>query len=279
MPHKVYIHDGGGGGDIPANQFKCHRGWGYLEEFKKKFPDSKILVVVTSCSAEGVRYIKYNPYIDEVKELPWVNPNLPWKGLAPHVEGYEHLNQAAKRLMPEAKPKVPPVYLSDEDKVAVDEIVKQGKFCFVHPFAGTPERMAYPLEHYPKLIDRIIDELGHNVVVIGGSYKQLANQGMKEKLKIEEFKYERPGLINIVNKTNMRQGIRLAQEASLWVGTWSCYVWPGYNRNSRMAIVMPAGSYRGVGVINKVQQKMIRIPRKETNYSKFEEQIINHLKG
>lgn len=279
MKHKVYIHDGGGGGDIPANQFQCKKGWGYLEAFKKKFPNSKVLAVVTSCSAEGAKYLKYNPYIDEIKILPWVNPHRPWKGLAQHVQGYKPLHQAVKELMPGVKPKIPSVYLSPEDKVVVNDILKQGPYAFIHPFAGTPERMAFPLEEYPKLVDRIIDELGYNVVVVGGSYKQLANQGMKERIKTEEFNYTRDKLINMVNKCNMRIGTCLAQKAACSIVTWSCYVWPGFVKRQRMTLLMPAESYLGAGVYDKNQQKIIRVSRKLKNFSEITEQTIKHLKG
>jgi len=279
MAHKVYIHDGGGGGDIPANQFQLKKGWGFLESFKKKFPNSKIRAIVTSCSKEGARYLKYNPHIDEIKELPWVNPHRPWKDLASHVTGHIPLDQAVKKFMPEikGKGKIPPVYLSPEDKVFVKGIIDAGKYTFIHPFAGTPERMAFPLKEYPKLIDRLIDELGYNVVLIGATYKQLANQGMKEKIKKEEFEYQRPGFFNIVNKANMRIGVYLAQYAERWIGTWSCYVWPGFVKKQRMTLLMPKETYCGAGVRDKNQQIIIRIPKQTKDFSQFIDKTIKHL--
>lgn len=278
MIHKVYIHDGGGAGDIPANQLRCFKGWGHVEAFKKKFPNSKIRAIITSCSVEGAKYIKYNPYIDEIKELPWVNPHRPWPGLDEHIIGYKPLHQAAKELMPGIPGQIPPVYLSPSDKIIVDNVTKQGKFAFIHPFAGTSERMVFPVEKYPELIDRLIDEMGYNVVAMGGTYKQLANQGRKDIIRKEELAYERPGLFNLVNKANMRIGIYLALHAERWIGTWSCYVWPGFIKDQRMVLFMPAEYYGQASVCNKNQQRIIRIPLAQKDFSVFAEQAINHLK-
>jgi len=277
MSHKVYIHDGGGSGDIPANQFRCYKGWGHVEMFKKKFPDSKIRVIITSCSKEGAKYIKHNPYIDEILELPWINPNRPWKEVGKHTAGYKPLSQVVKELMPGVKGKIPPVYLSSSDKIIVDNVTKKGKYAFIHPFAGTSERMPFPVKEYPKLIDRLIDELKYNVVVMGGTYIQLANQGKKDTVRKEELDYERPGLFNLIDKANMRIGVYLALHADRWIGTWSCYVWPGYTKKQRMVLFLPVRNYGNV--MDKTQQKIIRIPNGQKDFSQFAKQAIDHLKG
>jgi hypothetical protein len=281
MAHKVYIHDGGGAGDIPANQLRCYKGWGHVESFKKKFPRSEIMAVITSCSIEGARYIKYNPYIDEIKELPWVNPHRPWGGLKEHIVGYTHITEAVKKLLPGQSAVIPPTYLSPDDKTIVQKVTSAGKYVFIHPFAGTKERMVLPIEEHPKLIDMLIDEFGYNVVVVGGTYTQLANQGRPNVICKEELEYERKGLFNLVNKSNMRIGIHLARHAALWLGTWSCYVWPGFIEGQRMALFMPSEYYNGAGVCDKTQQKIIRIScrKKIDDFSPFIKQAIEHLKG
>lgn len=275
--HRVYIHDGGGSGDIPANQFRCFKGWGHVEAFKQKFPNSKLRVIITSCSREGAKYIKYNPYIDEIIELPWANPNKPWKELPKHTVGYKPLAQVAKELLPDIQGKIPPVYLSDNDKIITKEIINEGEYVFIHPFAGTPERMPFPIKEYPALIDRLIDELKYNVVVIGATYLQKANQGKPDTIHKEELNYYRPGLFNLIDKANMRIGIYLALHANRWIGTWSCYVWPGYTKNQRMALFLPVRNYGSV--INKTQQKIIRISNNSKDFSVFADQAIEHLKG
>lgn len=281
MIHKVYIHDGGGSGDVAANQLRCRKGWGYVELFKKKFPDSKIMAIITSCSIQGAKYIKHNPHIDEIKELPWANPNRPWKDLSKHTAGYRYIEEAVKELLPNQPPVIPPVYLSPNDKDIVQRITEAGNYIFIHPFAGTKERMALPIKEYPKLIDTLIDKFGYNVVVVGGTYIQLANQGQGDILCKEELEYNREGLFNLVNKSNMRIGIHLAQRATLWLGTWSCYVWPGFIKDQRMILFLPLEHYNDAKVCNKDQQKIIRISynKKIDDFSPFIKQAIEHLSG
>lgn len=281
MGHKVYIHDGGGAGDIPANQLRCLKGWGYVELFKKEFPDSEIMAVITSCNAQGAEYIKHNPYIDTIKELPWVNPNRPWADAKKHTVGYEPIGQAVKRLLPNAKPVIPPVYLSSNDKNIVKKVREAGRYIFLHPFAGAKNRMVLPIEEYPRLIDRFIDEFGCNVVVVGGTHMRLANQGKPDTLCKEELEYERDRLFNLVNRSNMRIGIYLARRAAFWMGTWSCYVWPGFIEKQRMALLLPLEYYPEAFVCDRDQQKIIRIPccKKIDDFSAYTERAIKHLKG
>ena len=279
--HKVYVHDGGGAGDIVRNQIQRRKGWGYIELFKKRFPTSEILAITTAVSNQGAEFLKYNPYIDKIKELPWANPNLPWKDLAKHTIGYKFIGKAVKELLPKAKPIVPPVYLSPEDKQVTQEIQKAGKYIFIHPFAGTRERIVYPIEKYPDLIDTIIDELGYNVAITGGTHLRLTNQGLPDTMLNEEFKYERKGLFNLVGKSNMRVGSHLARNASFYMGTLSCYSPCRFIKEPAIIpaiIFVPAQYYLQAQVLNKDLQKLVRISMGAKNISDYKKIAIRHIK-
>lgn len=225
---KLYIHDGGGVGDILRCQLQRKKGWGFIEPLKQKFPDVKIRAIITSCNPQAYELIRYHPYIDEKIKLQWKHPHRKWPDRKEYAEdlGYKAIVEVAEELLPECEQApIPPIYLSDEDRAVVKEIQNAGDYVFVHPFSGEKWRIGLPLEEYPALVDKLIDELGLNVVVVGGTYNKDYPSGhpKSQKLIDEKFDYYRNGLFNLVNQSNVRVCAQLARKSKYAMTTWSCY--------------------------------------------------------
>lgn len=134
--------------------------------------------------------------------------------------------------------KKPQIYLNKEEKIQVETIKNAGKYIVIHPFAGLRDRIAFPIEKYPGLIDEIIDT-GYNVIVIGGSYTRINRDGQEEVIEILE--YSRKGLFNLVGNTNARVATRLIQDASGFIGTHSCYILVASIEKIRSILIAPEG--------------------------------------
>jgi ADP-heptose:LPS heptosyltransferase len=127
--------------------------------------------------------------------------------------------------------KQPEIYLSPAEEQKYNDIIAAGPFVCMNPFAGTPERIAMAEEEYIQLIDRIIDELGYNVVLTGGNHNRqgLANDGGHSTIGsdprympiVEESNYERDKLINLVNKVSIRFATKISMAAQAFVGNFS----------------------------------------------------------
>jgi hypothetical protein len=218
VPQKVYLTLGGGLGDVFCSYFRGENGWKWLQPWKERYPHTKVSVLSATHNPQTAELLKYNPYIDHFKEFGWVNDGRPlWKK---NAAGAAQLKNQ-KAITAKLKGKNPTLYISNEDKEVVDEIQQAGRFIFLHPFAGLKDREALKPQEYFSLVDRIIDNKKYNVVVIGATHKRTNH---KESFKmIEEFNYERPGLFNLVNKTNARISMKLAQLADSFIGCWSAY--------------------------------------------------------
>jgi ADP-heptose:LPS heptosyltransferase len=234
---KLYIHDGGGVGDIIKHYVQGTRGWGLLKPLKEKYPDVEIKAMLTCINPQAQELIKYHPSISLIEPYLWSHPaRSPLRRLIEEKKGdYVSLLEATK-MLEGLEPTKPEVYLNAEDQEVVSSIISQGKYIFIHPFSGEPWRAAFSMEQYPALIDRLIDDAGYNVVIVGGSYKK---NWVKSAFMKEEFSYERPGLFNLVNKTNVRQCVTLSRSSAGFVGTWSCHLCAILDTSIRTIVVFP----------------------------------------
>jgi len=218
IPKSVYVTLGGGLGDVYYVYMKGENGWGYIESLKKLYPNIKVKVLCSTHNPQTVEFIKNNPYIDEIKEYGWVlNGSEIWNK---HNNGAVSLKNN-RILRNTLKFNTPSIYLDNGDNVLVDSIVDQGKFIIIHPFAGEPHRIAMPPKEYIPLIDILIDNLGFNVVLVGGTYTR-TNRVLKEH-KPEKLVYERKGLINLIDKANARVVATLTKHQYHFIGCWSAY--------------------------------------------------------
>lgn len=275
MEHrKFYLHDGGGVGDIITHYTQGQRGWGHLESFKEMYPDAEIKLLLTCINPQAEELFKYHPSIDIIEPHLWAHPGHAalTKLIEENKKDYASLVKVVADLgtVPRIKPEV---YLGEEDKEVVDSIISQGKYIFIHPFSGEKFRIAVPIKEYPALIDKLIDKLGYNVVIVGGTYKK----NLAKKLLVkEEFSYERPGLFNLVNKTNVRQCVKLARESAGFVGTWSCHLCAILNTYIRTVVVFPDNHKKknfGLAKDNWV----CRIQANLQDYSKHFDSIVRHF--
>jgi ADP-heptose:LPS heptosyltransferase len=274
--HKVYIHDGGGLGDIIKHYIRNEHGWGYLEPLKKAYPDIEIKVMLTCINPQIEEFIKYNPHIDTIESYLWTHPARSGvrRCIEEHKGDYVSLLEATSLLetVESIKPKI---YLNADDQETISSVTSQGKYIFVHPFSGEIKRMAFPVEQYPRIIDKLIDRLGYNVVVVGGSYKK---NWIRDETMDESFDYEREGLFNLVNRTNARVATILAQKAQGFVGTWSCYIIPSYQRPSRTVVLFPKGK-RYVRLPDPTLDIRIGVDPENPNYLEIIGKIMEHFRS
>lgn len=216
MEDKIYLTFGGGLGDVLYTYLGGKNYWGYLASFKKEYPKTKVKVLSSTHNPQTVELIKYNPYIDSVKEFGWVNNSK--EIFDNNANGYVRANH---RMFANLEFKNPIIYINEEDAQNIKNIQEQGPYIFIHPFAGLKDREPIKTDKYFKIIDYLIDDLNMRVVVVGASHNR---KNLKSIWKMkEEFNYKRAGLFNLVNKTNIRVTAKLAEKAIGFIGCWSCY--------------------------------------------------------
>lgn len=234
MIRKIFVKGGGGLGDLIREYFGGQDYWGYLKGIKDKYPDIKIKAVLCIHNPQATEFLKYNPYLEKIEQYPWQVDGEPV--FNKYKEDYAFIRDA-EGIFNELIYEKPSIYLNKEEEEFVKHIQEMGNYVFIHPFAGLKDRVALPIGEYPDLINRIIDDLGYNVVIQGGSYKR-TNQGGSEEIQ-EIFEYQRKGLFNLVGKTNARIAVRLVQNASGFIGTHSCYVLIAWIEKIRSVLVVP----------------------------------------
>jgi ADP-heptose:LPS heptosyltransferase len=116
--------------------------------------------------------------------------------------------------MNEFEDKPMPIYLAPEEQHLLDQVIYQGDYVAVHPFAGEQNRSF--AERLPDFIDSLV-ERGLKVVVIGGSY-------INNKTNLsEEYNYSPRGVVNLVNIAGVRLSCELVHHAKYFIGSHSCY--------------------------------------------------------
>ena len=271
---KLYLHDGGGLGDIIKHYVQGTHGWGYLESLKKNYPDTKIKLILTCINPQAQELIKYHPYIDIIEPHLWSHPGhlALAKLIEKYKEDYTSLIEVVN-LLEVTQSVQPEIYLNTEDQKVVNSITSQGIYIFIHPFSGERFRVAIPIREYITLIDKLIDNLGYNVVIVGGTYNKNLEKGVLMK---EEFLYERPGLFNLVNKTNARQCVKLARESNGFVGTWSCFLCAVLNTHIRTVVVFP-NNHRKKNFGLAKDNWVCRIQPNIQDYSEHINSIVKHF--
>jgi len=245
---KFYIHAVGGLGDHFHEYFGGHwrhLDFSYLKAIKIKHPDCYVKVISHSACKEAVReYFKFEPDIDELHVMDWVDPNK--KVFKKEKEeagpGFIKLSDYAienniEKVIPDK------VYMRPEEEEFVEFIRREGEFITVHPFAGEPGRIVFKEEEYINLISRLRKKLGVNIVVLGASNIK------REKIKGKEIKNEEKinissdGIFNLVNKINIRVACGLIMKSSCLVANHSslaCFLTQGHRP---LVIMLPKHSW------------------------------------
>lgn len=236
-------------GDTICHYYRHNSIFGQIPSFKKNNKQSLIKVICCSSNQETVELFKFNPYIDQVEHVPWAlnsvgikERNLEFKK---HLEGWHCLNVRDK--LPKAKFAPPNMFLEAEEKVQVKSIIAQGKYILIHPFASYITKVRE--DRYKYIIDTMIDDLNYNVVVVGGSHNRSFQQ--QEVLHKEHFKYERDGLYNLVNKTNVRVAVSLAKNAYGYFGTWSAFYCAAYTCPAGPMVLCTEDRAPTIDLVNK----------------------------
>ena len=230
---KVFVKGGGGLGDLIREYLGGEKYWGYLEGIKERYPDIKVKAILCIHNPQAKEVLKYHPCLNEIEQYPWQLDGTPI--FFSHSDGHVFI-KSVHGLFSGLEYKKPEVYLKKEEEVQVETIKNAGKYMVIHPFAGLKDRIAFPIEKYPALIDEIIDT-GCNVIVIGGSYARINRDGKEEVNEV--FDYSRKGLFNLVGNTNARVATRLIQSASGFIGTHSCYILVASIEKIRSILIAP----------------------------------------
>lgn len=223
MNYRLYIPVGGGLGDVVRCYLKDEQFWGYLSWFKQHYTNSYIKILSTSHNLAVEEFFKYNPYISEFKEFGWDIQGRPI------VSTYKQdfiLFQDVLSKYKDKKWAQPIYYLREQDNVEVNKIIQPNiQTIIIHPFAI---RRALGIEEFIYITDKLIDNFGYQVVFIGATNNRIYNKDIEPTYSkgidmIEECTYERPGLINLLNKSNIRIAYKLIELCNGFIGQCSCF--------------------------------------------------------
>lgn len=237
---KTYLLTYGGGfGDVLLSYLILETG--YIKALKEREPDCKIRVAIMSHNPVSRSIFEHHPLIDEILYEDWnenrkkeffrqtsegcvtiESPGLVENfGLVPgSVQCCASTKSTELHLMlKDLTYEQPTIYLIPEEQKIADDIVSCGKFVAFHPFGGYLPRSWQGKVDIKKVIDDLCD-VGVRVILLGGSSDRITDH--KQRL-IEEFDYERPGLVNLVNKHSMMLHSYVCSKADKFIGTMSCY--------------------------------------------------------
>lgn len=269
IPKKVYVRLYAGMGDFFKRYF-LHCSWQCLDDLKAKHPDVEIHALLASQTLPALELVDYHPHIDKVV-APGLHPRQV-KSMGPEKFMGDHI-MLSNRMANQFDLKVPPIYLSEDDEKFVDSISKDKKFIVIHPFAGdrfgldtrTPLK---PHEYVP--IVKALIETGHNVVMLGSSWPRVDERGTR--IIKEDFPWRINGLINLIDKTNVRTGVELVKRASGFVGTASSFMCAAWSMGNKRSVILTSQRWQepletmvwAKDRIKEPQNHMVYIPKKRT---------------
>lgn len=294
---KIAIVCYGALGDTILHYYRKDGIFGQISSYRKKYPDVQVKVVCCSSNLQTHELFKENPNICEVQHVPHALQGVGTKErnrqLQEAVAGWKSFRPTDK--LPGANYSEPKMYLNSEDKALVGSIQRKGRYILIHPFTSFTTKIVE--EEYARIIDAIIDELGYNVVVVGGTYRKSFQEA---EIRHEEiFDYKRDGLFNLVNETNVRVAVRLAKKAYGYLGTWSAFYCASFLCPASPIVFCTADKLSTVDLVNKrrfgkAKYKKIVVPalhrppdekdsaemekRIEESRERIRKQIIGHLR-
>lgn len=216
--NKVYFRIGGGLGDCLNTFFGGVPT--YAQGIKDLDPTAEIAVLCCSSNSSIVDIFDHHPAFNRVILVkPFEEfaqeaiAALEAEGFRPWAQVYDHKTLAHNPQK---------VYLTAEEEAEVELVRQKGPYTAVHPFnsAGTgitAQHFEIPTD-YNRIIGQIINA-GYNLAQIGHDWTHNPTGNLQK----EEFLYDHPNFINLVNKFNLRQMVRLVQGAEKFLGTSSCW--------------------------------------------------------
>lgn len=190
-----------------------------LRHMKERYPEISIKVVVTSSNLAGQELLAHHPYID-ILEVVEPGGKIPsWYNYVDD-DGYAYITTSGIGTQwIKFDPDPPIMYMPDRFKELCDAVKRTGNYVVLHPFAGTYLRSVMTPLFTKSLIDRLIDQLGYSVIVVG---KSSASDG--KDIMQEVFSYKRDGLSSLVNLVDINASVELTLNASAFIGTHSCMI-------------------------------------------------------
>ena len=256
MSNNYFIHLSGGLGDIlqgyltkPIRKGLCS-GFGYLKQIKNQEPDCKVKLIIHPIQEIAKQLFETHPLIDEITQLGWHNPcHVCGRMQQEAGQGYIGLGQHGKDNGWTHRP-WKKIFLTDKDKETTEQIINDGPYVAIHPFAGDNPRTTVPINQWPSIIDNIIKHTGYNVVVLGASHVRKYNP-KRLMPRDEKFVYQRDKLFNLVNKVNIRCSVELAQKSSTLIATNSALLCAASTGNTPL-IALHNNPKVFVGILNRM---------------------------
>jgi len=241
IPNKIFTYAGGGLGDI---YYLCLMdNWAYFKDIKKQNPKTKIHAVLSSPNPLSQEVMEYNPYIDK---LDYIKPNDRRGMLLTSFKqkGYTDIAKIDKKKLK----KDHTIYTNKEDKIFIKNIQEQvgSKYIVIHPFCNDAlkkvkkgqreSRYVFPVKEYFPLIEDLAN-LGYKIVIYGGNARN-------PKLLREEFLYEHPNVVDLIDKLNARTAALILSNASGFIGTYSCFVGIAWWKRIKSVLIAPDAIWR-----------------------------------
>jgi len=262
---KVYIHCGGGLGDVIQNYFanpqyhwlqmmkECPNEFPAsdnvasiwfrrLEDFKRYHRDASIIVKAKCHNFAVKEFFEYHPCIERVDLIEYSNDDPEW--YMREYDGYKNIhllnddnfdNNSYLEYIP-SYPKVYMNYSEEQEKRFID-FITASNYIVLHPFAGAKNREVLDQDQYDKLIDELV-KFGYNVVIVGGSYKR--NMVNNKSLKLEIYdRDDDEYVVNLVNRATVRFAVNLVLFSKGFIGTHSCMFLPASFARKRSICFLP----------------------------------------
>ena len=221
---------GGGFGDVILSYLMLEAG--YIKALKEREPNCKIRVAIMSHNPGAHKIFEHWLLVDEILFKEWDNNPAEFFRYASEgctligSPGSSQCCDSSRRWVQELCPVLkdfnyeqPPLYLSPEEQRIANDIISGGNFVAFHPFGGYQPRSWQGKVDIKTVIDNLCDA-GIRVVLLGGSSDRIV--GHTQRL-IEQFEYERPGLVNLVNRHSIMLHSYICSKADRFIGAMSCF--------------------------------------------------------
>jgi hypothetical protein len=248
---KVYIPCGGGLGDViqvylsdphdhseammvdRPNEFPTSINFSSLwfrrlEDFKKKNPDSSIIVKALCTNPSVSQLFEYHPCIDRT-ELLKSNPSKQessewWRE---DYDGYKYICNIEDGEMSykKYKPSYPVIYLDYHERCHADIIIGSSKYIVMHPFAGCKHREVLGFNTYNDIADRFIDA-GYRVIVVGSGHEKYPRETSNRFYNLLGYP--------------VRTFIYLVLNSAGFVGTHSSMIMPSWWSKKQSVCIVPS---------------------------------------
>lgn len=291
IPPRVYVRLYAGMGDFFKRYF-LHCSWQCLEDLKAKQPEVSVHALLASQTLPALELVDYHPCIDKIVKPELHTRQVKRMGAETFMGDHTFLNN---KMAQQFELKMPPIYLSDDDKVFVNNITdNHEKYIIVHPFSGdkTGTRTRSPLKplRYVPIIKALIAK-GYTVVLLGGDWSRVGDGGRRPgrvHTVSERFDWQIKGLINLMDQTNIRTAAELVKRSDGFVGTASSFMCAAWSIGEVNSVVLTSERWRkplanmpwAKDRIKAPQNKVLYIPEHRTpqTFKNIETEIVKWFK-